>query len=62
MTLLNASARWLPGSGRYVLALGVKNLTDEQFIQSGYNNESIATAEVIRDRGVQYYATARINF
>lgn len=62
VTLLNASARWLPGSGRYVLALGVKNLTDEQFIQSGYNNESIATAEVIRDRGVQYYATGRINF
>ena len=62
VTLVNASARWLLNDDKYVLTLGVKNLTDERFIQSGYNNEPIATAEVIRDRGVQYYVTGRINF
>lgn len=60
--LLNASAQWIPPSENFVLSFGLKNLTNEEYIASGYLNEAIGTADVIRDRGRQWYIQGRVNF
>ena len=60
--LLNASAQWIPPSENIVISFGLKNLTNEEYIASGYLNEAIGTADVIRDRGRQWYIQGRVNF
>ena len=60
--LLNASAQWIPPSEAFILTAGAKNLTNEEYIASGYLNEAIGTADVVRDRGRQWYIQARVNF
>ncbi len=60
--LMNASVRWLSEDEKYQFTFGVKNLTDEQYILSGYLNEAIGLAQLIRDRGRQWFVSTRINF
>ena len=60
--LANASIRWIPADDKYNLTVGVKNLTDEEYLQSGYLADSIGNGEAIFDRGRQWYVTARANF
>ena len=60
--LANASVRYIPDGEGYSLTLGVKNLTDDEYLQSGYLADAIGNGEAIFDRGRQFYGTARINF
>lgn len=62
VTLLNASVRWLSSDDAYAITLGGKNLTDKQYVQSGYLNEAIGHTERIYDRGIEWYLTGRVNF
>ncbi|MEM1111542.1 MAG: TonB-dependent receptor [Pseudomonadota bacterium] len=62
VTLLNASMRWYSSDGQYELTLGGKNLTDEEYIRTGYQNEAIGHIERLYDRGVQWYLTGRFSF
>ena len=62
VTLVNASLRWLSADDRYTLTLGAKNVTDEQYVASGYLNEAIGHAERIYDRGFQWYVSGRVGF
>ncbi|MEP3050987.1 MAG: TonB-dependent receptor [Erythrobacter sp.] len=60
--ILNASLRWLSANGNYTVTAGVKNLTDNEYLQSGYLAEAIATSDVIFARGREFYASLRVNF
>ncbi len=60
--IVNASVRWLSSDDKYTITAGVKNLTDNEYLQSGYLAEAIGTSDVIFDRGRQFYLQARINF
>lgn len=62
VTLVNASFRWLSPTDRYNVSLGVKNLTDEKYLLSGYLNEAIGHVEAIYDRGAQWYLNTKITF
>ncbi|BFM09546.1 TonB-dependent receptor [Halioxenophilus aromaticivorans] len=53
---------WSSPSDAYTLDLGVKNLTDEQYILSGYASSSIGLESVVLDRGRQWFASARYSF
>lgn len=53
---------WSSPSETYTVDLGVKNLTDEQYILSGYANSSIGIESVVLDRGRQWFASARYSF
>lgn len=58
----DASLLWTSSSEKYNLNLGVKNLTDEEYLRAGYNNQSIGTADAIFDRGLQWYLTGKMSF
>ena len=60
--LANASIRWIPENDKYNLTVGVKNLTDKEYLQSGYLANGIGNGDAIFDRGRQWYVTARANF
>ena len=62
LTLVNASLRWLSAEDRYIVTVGAKNITDEQYVISGYLNEAIGHTERIYDRGFQWYLSGRVNF
>ena len=62
VTLVNASLRWFSADEKYTITLGGKNLTDEDYVLSGYHNEAIGTVERIYDRGTQWYLNARVAF
>lgn len=61
-TLVDLSFVWTDLSGDLSVDFGVKNLTDERYVTAGYNNPSIGTAEVIIDRGIQWYIGSRLSF
>lgn len=60
--LANASLKWLAPSDKYSVSVGVKNLTDNEYLQSGYLADTIGTSDVIFDRGRQFFVNARANF
>ncbi len=60
--LANASVRWIPENEKYTLTVGVKNLTDNEYLQSGYLANGIGNGDAIFDRGRQFYVTGRANF
>ncbi len=62
VTLVNASVRWLSSAQNWSVTLGAKNITDEQYILTGYLNEAIGHAETINDRGFQWYLGSRWEF
>ena len=60
--LANATVRWTSSDEGLVLGAGVKNLTNEKYLMSGYLNEAIGHAEAIYNRGRQWYVQAKVNF
>ncbi|MEM9529426.1 MAG: TonB-dependent receptor [Pseudomonadota bacterium] len=62
VTLVNASLRWLAAAGTWSVTLGAKNITDEEYVLTGYLNEAIGHAERIYDRGFQWYLASRWEF
>jgi len=62
-SLLGAALNYESANQRWLVTLGGRNLTDEQYMSSG--SWSLATggyAEAVFDRGRQYYVTARLGF
>ena len=62
VTLVNASARWQSRDNKYQVTLGGINLTDDEYVRTGYLNEAIGHTERIYDRGAQWYLNGRLNF
>lgn len=62
LDLWDATLVWNSADETYSANLGVKNLTDEDYLATGYNNTAIGTVEHIFDRGRQWYLSARYNF
>jgi iron complex outermembrane receptor protein len=62
LSLWDATFIWRSPDEVYGFDFGIKNLTDEKYITAGYNNPSIGTTEVIKDRGLNWYASFRYNF
>ena len=60
--LWNTSLVWTSPSEAYSVNLGVKNLTDEEYLLTAYHNIAIGLAEHLNDRGRQWYLSARYNF
>lgn len=60
--LWDVTGTWFSPSGKYSVNGGVKNLTDEKYLATGYNNVSIGTVERIYDRGRQWYVNMRVSF
>lgn len=70
-TLLDASIVWTADSGGYSIGLHGKNLTDKQYITSGYNYQNAAGASTLGREGVltafygnprQIFVTGTIKF
>ena len=61
LTLWDLSVLWSSADQTYNVDFGIKNLTDEQYLSTGYQS-LIGTAEVINDRGRQWYASFRYSF
>jgi iron complex outermembrane receptor protein len=62
VTLVNASMRWISNDERLRVTLGGKNITDKEYVLTGYLNEAIGHAERIYDRGTEWYLSARYSF
>ncbi|MEM6483839.1 MAG: TonB-dependent receptor [Pseudomonadota bacterium] len=62
VTLVNASVRWYSADGKYQFTLGGKNLTDDEYLRTGYQNEAIGHIERLYDRGIQWYLSGRYDF
>jgi len=58
----DASAQWVSPNETFSVTAGIRNLTDEEFLATGYNNTAIGFTERIYDRGQQWYVSGRINF
>ena len=60
--MLNASAHWTPVSGKYELAAGVTNLTDDRYLITGSANP--AAGEIVGSYNAprMWYVSARVNF
>jgi iron complex outermembrane receptor protein len=61
VTLVDLTFLWRSPDETYGVDFGLKNLTDEQYITSGYQS-NVGTTEIIRDRGRQWYASFRYSF
>jgi len=60
--LWDATLAWTAANEKLNVNLGVKNLTDERYRLTGYNNTAIGHVEEILDRGIQWYLSAKYNF
>lgn len=61
LTLWDFTLLWRSADDTYGVDLGMKNITDEQYIAAGYE-ANVGVTEVIRDRGRQWYASFRYSF
>jgi len=61
-TITDFTFVWSTPNPNLAVDFGVRNLTDEIYVTAGYNNRAIGTADVIRDRGRQFYIGARYDF
>ncbi len=62
LDLWDAILVWTSPQDTYGINFGVKNLTDDEYLASGYNNTSIGTVDRLYDRGRQWYLSGRYNF
>ncbi|MDG6097441.1 TonB-dependent receptor [Alteromonas sp. ZYF713] len=62
VAIYNAALLWKSPDDTYAVDFGLKNLTDEIYINSGYYNPTIGTSEIILDRGRQWYASFRYTY
>ena len=60
--LYNLTGTWTFADRRLELKGGIKNLDDNKYLASGYENPSIGFAEAIFDRGREWYLGARYHF
>ena len=62
LAIFDLTAVWTSPDEKYNVNTGIKNLTDEKYLASGFFNPTIGTIDTISDRGVQWYLTGRYNF
>jgi len=53
---------WTSPTESFSINAGIKNLTDEEYLSTGFFNPTIGTIEVMYDRGQQWFMTGRYNF
>lgn len=58
----NANMIWTAANDNLTVNLGVKNLTDEKYLTTGYFNTSIGTIEHIKDRGRTWSLSGTYSF
>ncbi len=61
-SIVNANITWENADENLSLIAGVKNLTDEKFLQTGIIGDAFQQYEGLYDRGRQWYVTARFDF
>lgn len=62
LTLVDASLTWRQDDDSFSLAGGVKNLTDEEFLDNGVYGVAFQAFEASFDRGRQWYVTVNKRF
>ncbi len=60
--LVNANLTWRNANEDVSLVVGVKNLTDRKYLQTGIIGDAMQSYEGLYDRGRQWYVTTRFNF
>jgi iron complex outermembrane receptor protein len=61
LTLVDLALLWRSPDEVYGVDLGIKNLTDQEYLATGYQ-ANVGVTEIIRDRGRQWYASFRYSF
>jgi iron complex outermembrane recepter protein len=60
VNLYNASLGFSPRSGRWDIILGGRNLSDERYIVSGFQNDGVGISSAVFSRPREWYLTVRI--
>ncbi|MFC7050988.1 TonB-dependent receptor [Emcibacter nanhaiensis] len=60
--LLNANITWENVDENIAFVFGVKNITDEKYLQTGIIGDAFQAYEGLYDRGRQWYITGRFDF
>jgi iron complex outermembrane receptor protein len=60
VSLYNASLGFVPNGGNWEILVGGRNLTDERYIVSGFQNDGAGVATAVFSRPREWYLTVRI--
>lgn len=62
IAIWNANLLWTSASEELSVNVGIRNLTDEEYLTTGYFNPTIGTIEHLKDRGRTWSLTGKYSF